>query len=92
LPEEHETEVSRSGPQSLTNCAKPVQATLGNVAIERLGEQLRISIQDDRLGCVVSSAMQRGGGNPVSPGCTNLRGAGWKLLIHGQPELESVEP
>lgn len=87
LPEQHEVTVYRIVQESLTNIAKHAQATTVNVAIERLGDELKIAIQDDGRGFVVASAKQM-----ISEGHLGLTGmreraallGGW-LTIQSQP-------
>lgn len=87
LPEQHEVTVYRIVQESLTNIAKHAQAATANVAIQRLGDQLRIAIQDDGRGFVVATAKQM-----ISEGHLGLTGmqeraallGGW-LTIQSQP-------
>lgn len=87
LPEQHEVTVYRIVQESLTNIAKHAQATTAHVAIQRLGDQLRIAIQDDGRGFVVASAKRL-----ISEGHLGLTGmqeraallGGW-LTIQSQP-------
>lgn len=87
LPEQHEVTIYRIVQESLTNIAKHAQASTVNVVIERIGDELRIAIQDDGCGFVVASAKQR-----ISEGHLGLTGmqeraalfGGW-LTIQSQP-------
>lgn len=87
LLEQHEVTIYRIVQESLTNIAKHAQATTVNVAVERLGDKLKIAIQDDGRGFVVASAKQM-----ISDGHLGLTGmqeraallGGW-LTIQSQP-------
>jgi signal transduction histidine kinase len=87
LPEQHAVTVYRIVQESLTNIAQQAQATTVDVAIERLGDELKITIQDDGRGFVVASAKQL-----ISEGHLGLTGmqeravllGGW-LTIQSQP-------